>query len=995
MDLAEAGRDVVLIDKAPSLGGLITLLDRTFPTNNCDMCTISPDLAESSREMHIDLKPLTQLVECNGEAGQFKVTLKTKPRYIDTESCTACGDCYQAFPDCVSFTPGLDHRAPTCMRYPQATPLAYSIDMDRCEDVQRLVSVCKHGAINPDQTETTEEVEVGAVVLAPGASLINAGELPNYAYGVHPNVVTGLEYERIMSASGPTEGDLVRPSDRKRPQKIAWIQCVGSRNINQNAVPYCSSVCCMYALKEAIITKERFQDDIETVIFYMDMRTSGKDYELYLQRAKNDYNVRLVRCRPHTVDPVPGSQDLSITYSVENTSETQQETFDMVVLSTGFKVGEDTVNLCGVLGVDLNTHHFADTTSFAPVSTSKPGIFVCGMFEGPKDIPETMAQASACAGMASLFTQKAEVVDAESEDYEDYENNSFFPPERDITGEEPKIGVFICDCGENIGGVINAAEVTGYAGTLPHVAVSEMIGHGCSRDSLKVIEKTIREKGLNRFVLGGCSPRTHETKFQDTARKAGLNKYLMEMANLRDQDTWVHFDQPAAASEKAKDLIRMAVSSVAMRHPLTDQTMPVNQNALVVGGGVTGMNAALNLAAEGYRVFLVEKSPKLGGVAATIRKTIEGEDVQSYMADLIERTQNNPNIQVLTGSLVVDHVGKPGLFKTGLQIGPQLAYRQISHSVTILATGALVNRPSEYLLGEHPAVLTQLDLDSALEDRRKEIEGWKNIVMIQCVGSRTADNPNCSRICCQAAIKNALRILDINPEARIIILYRDIRTLGFHEDYYRLARQKGVIFVRYETDAPPVVAANGNGVIATFKDPVLDMDLTIAADCLALSTGMKADDEDTEDMAAIFRLPRTNDGYFLEDHVKLKPVDLPVRGFFVAGTAHSPKSIRESIGQGLAAAGRAKTVLAKDELIVGSMVAKVDSNKCAACLICVRACPFGVPYINADGYSEIEPDKCHGCGVCAAECPAKAIQLTQFEDDQILSKLYGLLEGVL
>jgi heterodisulfide reductase subunit A len=880
------------------------------------------------------------------------------------------------------------------MRYPQATPLAFSIDLDRCQDVPGLVAVCKHGAINPGQTETTEEVEVGSVVLAPGASLINAGELPNYAHGVHPNVVTGLEYERIMSASGPTHGELVRPSDRKQPRKIAWIQCVGSRNINQNAVPYCSSVCCMYALKEAIITKERFQDDIEAVIFYMDMRTSGKDYELYLQRAKNDYNVRMVRCRPHTVDTIPGSEDLSITYSVDSSSETQKETFDMVVLSTGFRVGEDTVKLSGVLGVDLNAHQFAATTSFEPVSTSKPGIFVCGMFAGPKDIPETMVQASACAGMASLYTQKAIAVETDSGEYGDDQNEAFFPPERDITGEEPRVGVFICDCGENIGGVINAAEIAAYVGTLPHVVVSEMTGHGCSREALKTIEKNIREKGLNKLVIGGCSPRTHEAKFQDTARRAGLNKYLVEMANLRDQDTWVHFDQPTAASEKAKDLLRMAVSSAVCRRPLTDQTMPVNQNALVVGGGVTGMNAALNLASEGYRVFLVEKSPRLGGVAATIKKTIEGEDVQSYMADLIKKTQTNPNIQVLTGSLVVDHVGKPGLFKTGLQIGPQLTYRQISHSVTILATGALANRPSEYLLGDHPAVLTQLDLDSALEDRRQEVEGWKNVVMIQCVGSRTADNPNCSRVCCQAAIKNALRILDINPQVRIIVLYRDIRTLGFHEDYYRLARQKGVIFVRYEQDAPPVVQADGNRVITTFNDPVLNMDLSVAADCLALSTGMKADDEDTEDLAAIFRLPRTNDGYFLEDHVKLKPVDLPVRGFFVAGTAHSPKSIRESIGQALAAAGRAKTVLAKTEFVLNSVVAKVDSKICAACLICVRACPFGVPFINADGYSEIEPDKCHGCGVCAAACPAKAIQLTQFEDDQILSKLYGLLEGV-
>ena len=497
------------------------------------------------------------------------------------------------------------------------------------------------------------------------------------------------------------------------------------------------------------------------------------------------------------------------------------------------------------------------------------------------------------------------------------------------------------------------------------------------------------------MVIAGTSPRTHEILFQDMMRRAGLNKYLLEMANIRDQAAWVHKDNPERALEKAKELVRMAVVSVAWTHPLTDHSLEINKDVLVIGGGVTGMNAALDLADQGHKIYLVEKAPKLGGLAGQVRKTIEGDQVQTYITGLIERTTNHENIEVLTGALVVDHSGMPGLFTTGLQRGPTMAYRQIRHGVTILATGALAHRPSEYLLGDHKAVVTQLDLDNLVEDDPDRIKSLNNVVMIQCVGSRVPENPNCSRICCQAAIKNALRIKELNPETKIFILNRDIRTLGFQEDYYRLAREKGVIFVRYDLDDLPAVTADGDKLSVVFTDSILGMKINVEADMVALSTGMIADEENTEDLAMIFHLPRTQDNYFLEDHIKLRPVDLSLPGFFVAGAAHSPKSISECIGQAQAAAARALTYLARDYMNLGAAKAKVDGKKCAACLICVRACPFEVPFINAEGYSEIDPSKCQGCGVCAAACPAKAIELMQFEDDLILAKVFGLLEGVL
>jgi heterodisulfide reductase subunit A len=414
----------------------------------------------------------------------------------------------------------------------------------------------------------------------------------------------------------------------------------------------------------------------------------------------------------------------------------------------------------------------------------------------------------------------------------------------------------------------------------------------------------------------------------------------------------------------------------------------------VIGGGVTGMTSALELAEQGFKVYLAEKNPELGGIARQLRKTLEGDDIQAFLSSLIEKTMANENIEVITGAIIVDHSGMPGMFTTGMQVGRQMFYRQIEHGVTILATGALPNRPDQFMLDECKEVVTQIEIQTLIEDQPEIVKQWENVVMIQCVGSRTKDNPNCSRICCQNAIKNSLKILEINPDARVFVLYRDMRTYGFQEEYYQKAREKGVIFVRYHQDNPPQVASVDGKVDVSFTDIILGKEIVVSADCLCLSTGLVADQDSTEELAMIFKLPRTHDGFFLEDHVKLRPVDLPVPGFFVAGTAHSPKTISESLVQARAVASRAQTLLAKEFINLGATTAKVDSTRCASCLICVRACPFDVPFINADGYSEIDPAKCHGCGICATECPAKAIQLMQFEDDQILSKLEQLFEEV-
>jgi len=713
----------------------------------------------------------------------------------------------------------------------------------------------------------------------------------------------------------------------------------------------------------------------------MDMRTFGKDYEQYYNRAKED-GIRLIRCKPHTVIELP-DKSLEITYAREELSAMEKEDFDMVVLSTGFRPNQKTVDLAGTLGIDLNEHNFAKSGTMDPVTTSKDGVYVCGVFESPKDIPETLVQASAAASIAGTALESEECVD---------ESGSLYPPQRDVEGEDPKIGFFVVDCDGEIGEALDIDKILENAKTNPDVAVAEAFKLSCSFESMEKIEGLIKEQNLNRVVIGSGSPRIQEIMFQDMLRRAGLNPYLLELVNLRDQNAWAHNDAPAKALEKAFKMVQIGISGVRAARPLAEKVLPTSQSALVVGGGVTGLTSALELADQGTFTYLVEKAPILGGQALNLSKTIEGDDVAAFVKDLVANVSAHDNIKVYTDAVIADHNGVPGNFSTGIKQVAADAHEQIGHGVTILATGATANRPAVYGLGDLDKVMTQLDLDTILENDEDKIKAMEQVVMIQCAGSREADNPNCSRLCCQAAIKNALRLLEVNPEIEVFVLYREIRTYGFQEDYYKEARDKGVKFIRFDLDHRPVVREEADKTIVRTHDFVLGQDIEIEADCVALSTGLVANADTTGELARLFNLPKTEDGFFLEDHVKLKPIDMALRGFFVAGTAHSPKVIRESITQAHAVAGRARTVLANKEITLGATHATVDPIKCAVCLICVRACPYDVPFINTERYSEIDPAKCRGCGICVAECPAKAIQLTAWEDDQILAKLDGLFE---
>ncbi len=846
----------------------------------------------------------------------------------------------------------------------------------RCLGCGICADVCEADAIDYSIPPSVERVSVGAVILSPGFDEYDPIHKGEYGYGRYPNVVSSIEFERMLSATGPYSSTVMRPSDGDIPQKIAFIQCVGSRDTDH---PYCSSVCCMYATKEAIIAKEHLQG-IETTIFYMDIRAFGKGFDAYYERAQSQFGVKYVRSMISRVTEDPVTHDLILTYQGED-GALKNETFHMVVLSVGLEASREAIALSKRIGVDLNGYGFCDTHPFTPVSTSRPGVFVCGAFQGPKDIPETVSQASSSVAYAAGLLADARGTELVHEE---------LPEEISVEGQAPRIGVFVCHCGVNIGSVVDVPAVRDYAKTLPDVAYAEDNLFTCSQDTQDHIKEMIAEHQLNRVIVASCSPRTHEPLFQSTIRQAGLNKYLFEMANIRDQCSWVHMHMHSESTEKAKDLVRMAVASARELVPLHEKTLPIIKKGLVIGGGVAGMTAALKLSEQGYEVFLVEKEPELGGNLRNIHFTIEGKDVHAFMEQLIDEVTRNEKIHVITNALIVDFSGTQGNFSTGIMVAPGMYYRKLEHGVVIVATGGEELKPDEYLYGQNDHVMTQLEFEKSLVEEPQFALSQNTVVMIQCVGSRDEQRPYCSRVCCSTAIKNALRLKDKNPDAQVMILYRDIRTYGLMEPYYREARRRGIIFARYDLEQKPEVFEKDGRLTVQFFEPIIKRKVTVMPDTLVLSSATVP--RENEELALMLKVPRMADGFFLEAHMKLRPVDFATDGIYVCGLAHSPKTISESIAQAAAAAARAGTVLAKDYISVGGVVAVVDEEKCAACLTCVRACPYSVPVINERGKAEIDPIKCHGCGVCAAECPGKAIELQYFRDVQVLAKCDAINE---
>jgi len=853
-----------------------------------------------------------------------------------------------------------------------------------CCECMQCVKSCEPEAIFHDMQDETVTLDVGSVILAPGFDEFDPAVKHEFGYGRFPNVISSIEFERILSASGPFGGHVVRPSDEKKPRRIAWIQCVGSRDAHINK-GYCSSVCCMYAVKEAVIAKEH-SSDVEPTIFYIDMRSFGKDFDKYIDRAENEYDVRLIRSRISNINEDPKTKNLFIKYETE-AGKLKGEEFHLVVLSVGLSPPGDAMYLAEKFDISLNKYNFALTNTFEPFNTSKPGIYVAGAFTEPKDIPETVAQASGVAAMASCLL---------TESRDEHVTVKKYPPEIDVRYKTPRIGVFICHCGSNIGGFLDVPSLAEYAKTLPHVVYAEDNLFTCSQDTQTRIKESIKEHGINRVVIASCTPRTHEPLFQDTIKEAGLNPYLFEMANIRDQCSWVHMKEPEKATEKAKNLVQMAVSKAALLKPLPVVKLEVNHSGLIIGGGLTGMTSALKLADEGFEAYLVEKEKELGGNLRNIHYTVYGEDVQEYLQDLIKQVQNNKKIHVFTETVIENNIGYIGNFKTSVKNKQKTI--ELNHGIIIVATGAQEYTPQEYLYGKDKRVMTQRELEHKIARGDLLIGDNKTFVMIQCVGSRDDEHPYCSRVCCTEAVKNALKIKEINDKTNVYVLYRDIRTYGFKEDYYQKAREKGIIFIRYTKDRKPEVKQNNNKLTVKIFDKLLNENLVIDTDILTLSAGVIPYEENHR-MSQLLKVPLNEDRFFLEAHMKLRPVDFATDGVFLAGMAHSPKFIDESISQACAAVSRACTILTKEYLELPGKVAKVNELRCVGCGLCVEVCSYQAIELvtkTIDGnekiVAQVNEALCKGCGACAGACYSGSIQHSGFTDSQILKMIKTLGE---
>ncbi len=879
-----------------------------------------------------------------------------------------------------SFDAELRNRGAVDRPFPQALPNMPAIDPAVCLQLNCggcgiCEKVCQAKAIKFDDADSVEELQVGAVIAAPGFKPFKAADKYVLGYSRSDNIISSMEFERMLSTSGPFGGHVSRLSDHQPVRKLAFIQCVGSRD-KQCGNSYCSSVCCMYAVKEAVIAKEH-EHTIEPTIFYMDIRSHGKDFDKYVERAQDQYGVVFKRARIASMEENSRGQ-VEIIYENEDGSLGKEE-FDMGVLSVGLEPGADFAELGNALSIEMNEHGFFATQALAPIDSSRPGIYLCGAAGGPKDIPETVVQASAAAARAGMLLKAARGTETQPKQY---------PDEVYMAGQGPRIGVFVCHCGSNIAGTVNVADVADYAEQLENVVYVERSLYTCSQDTQDRMKELVHDHNLNRMVVASCSPRTHEALFQETFREAGLNPYLFEMANIRDQCSWVHMDDKHAATAKAKDLLRMAIAKVRGARPLHTTLLDVTRTGLVVGGGLAGMNAALAIAEQGYDVTLVEKTKQLGGNLLSVDRNLEGKDIAAFCRNMAAQIETHARITVIYNAELTDSHGFVGNFETTVtaQQGAQKVDTVINHGITVLAIGGNESKPDEYLYGKNPGVMTQLEFSKRITDA-KALPG--DVVMIQCVGSRNEAHPYCSRICCITAIRNAIRVKQLSPETNVTVLYRDIRTYGFQEEYYSQARDLGVQFIRYLKEQPPQVTQRDGKCQVALYDPFLKQEVSMTAAALVLSARIDPN-PDAEQLAPLFKVPLNAEHFFLEAHVKLRPVDFATEGVYVTGLAHYPKNMSETITQSLAVASRSATILSAEGIEAEARISTIRADRCVGCAACISTCAYSALTRDGErGLAVVNDGLCKGCGACTATCRSNAIDLKGFRDDQILEVLFN------
>lgn len=1017
IDLAEAGIHTYLLETTPSLGGRVAQLGFMFPTHDCVLCrgtsdhgfgctrpSITPALLDHNCHPNITVLTSTDLVSCTGQAGDFTVTLERRPELVDPKKCINCGRCAQVCPEIrpSGFQLGLSTRKVIDKSAPRSVPNVYYLleKTAACDDCLKCLQVCPTDAIDLAATSVEMQIGVGAIILAMGFQPFDPTERPELGYGRIPNVITSMQYERLASRSGPTEGIVRRISDGRVPRRIAWLQCIGSRDQRN---PYCSSICCMYATKEAMLAKQR-NPDVECHIFTMDERAFNKEYNEYYIHARDEYGINYLRCRVSGVDEDPDTGEILLRYPAGRVHDVgargqgaiREERFDLLVLAVGIRPPRGAQEISRTLGIALNEYGFCETDKFSPLVTSKPGIFVCGAFASPKEIAETILDASGAAA-ESMRILRDHLGDREFSRAQPFLSDDGLPTTSPRVNGDREVSVALCACAGEISEVVDLDLVAERTRDLPGVKEVEVLPLACQPAGKARLSAFIREGDADRFVIGACSHRTHEPMFQRLVAEAGFNPYMLEMVNLREHCAWVHPFDPDGATCKAAELMRAGVERVRLAQPITKLEREPARAALVIGGGVSGMTAALGIADAGYDVQLVEKKGELGGNLHRIHYVAEGDNPSRLLRDLVNRVLAHERIHLYLNSQVAKHTGSVGDFRATIHTSRadgEPRSSQIRHAVVILATGGQEASGTHYLLGQDHRVVRQSELEEIIAHQPERVSDLKSIVMIQCV-EPFEEVEYCSRICCTNTIKNALRIKMLNPDCQVVILYRDIITYGFREKYYLDARRRGVLFARYTADDPPRVEVVPRGARQALRvsvdEHIFGQTLEFEPDLLALSTAVLPS-PDNRELAQMLGVPLSSEGFFLEAHLKMRPMDFADEGIYVAGMAHFPKFIEESITHSMACVGRALTVLSRPQIQLGGVVAEVDADKCTGCLTCVRTCPFGIPEMcyeqhgvgDLGGAAWIDPARCQGCGTCTGECPARAIQLMHYRDEQML-----------
>ncbi|MGA2466737.1 MAG: FAD-dependent oxidoreductase [Thermodesulfobacteriota bacterium] len=982
--LAEMGTKVFLLEQGPAIGGYFPLLDKTFPTNSCGVCFMSPTppafcpIYECHLHDGIELLPYSELLKIEGEGGDFSVSIVRKPRFVDPKRCTLCEACIKVCPVEVEreFGGGLEKRKAIYLPYPQAIPHSLVIDPKTCIRCGECMKVCSPGAIDLDMKEEEEKIEVGAILLGFGFEPFIAQRKGEYGFGRYENVLTSIQFERLLSTSSPTQGLPIRVSDGKRMEKIAFIQCVGSRDPSCGQ-DHCSTICCMYATKQAMIAKDR-SPGLGVTFFYMDIRPMGKDYERYYERAKTDYGIEYIRSAISSVKELQQTKNLLIIYVKEDGTFEERE-FDAVVLSVGFTPPQTIKDLAGRMGLQLNQQGFCQTDEFNPAQTSVKGIFVGGAFRGPRDIPETVVEGSSAAASAASFLIPNRLPQLPKE----------YPMEGALGDEIPKIGVFLCHCGEELKKSLSISDLINETKQLREVVHVEEVGLACLPEDLDLIKKRIGEQGLNRIVIAGCSHREIRGAMEEMAKGMGFNPYLIEYANIREQCAFVHLDYPKLATEKAMALIRMAVERMKRSQPIRKGKQKIDKKGLVVGGGLAGMTASLQLAQQGYEIYLIEKEKELGGNLRESFYTLKGSNPQDLLNKRIKQVETNESIHLYSEAEILGFEKKNGHYRT--KIRHQNEEKIFDHGALILATGGKEVTPKGYLYGEDSRVMTQRQLEKMIHLNDKGLKDVHSVVMIQCVGSRDEEHPYCSRICCSHAVKNALKLKEKNPDMNIYVLFRDVRTYGFYETYYHEARGKGVIFIRYDLENKPKVTLQGGNLQASLFDPAMNGPITLSADRIVLSTGIEPNDH--HEIARIFDVDLNPDGFFMEANPKSAPLDSVDRGKFFCGLCHSPNFIEDVISQGNAAAARAGALLSKEVVEEKAYLAYVIKRLCCGCGLCVTVCPYDARVLNEEeGKAEVIGSLCQGCGSCVIACRNAASQQRNFEKELNLAALDAVID---